>query len=97
MITWTAFKKQVEVTLKQKPNAIPVANPDTSSISYQTPISLDVTANDTDGDNDPLSVTVATSANGTVTIGADKKTLTFTPASGFSGVATVTYTLSDGK
>ncbi len=59
-----------------------------------TPIA--VLANDTDSDNDTLTVTAAASPNGTVSI-IGGQTLRFTPTLGFSGEATVTYTISDGK
>jgi Ca2+-binding RTX toxin-like protein len=57
-------------------------------------------ANDTDPDTDPLTVTAVsalTPANaGTVAINANT-TVTYTPANGFLGAASFTYTISDGK
>lgn len=41
-------------------NHAPVANPDTSSTAFSTPVTLNVLANDTDADGDTLSVTGAT-------------------------------------
>ncbi|MBN2605871.1 MAG: Ig-like domain-containing protein, partial [Thiotrichales bacterium] len=53
-------------------------------------------ANDTDADQDSLSVTsVSNAAHGQVTLGNDG-TVTFTPESGYVGVATFDYTISDG-
>ncbi|HRW73687.1 MAG TPA: cadherin-like domain-containing protein, partial [Ottowia sp.] len=56
---------------------------------------INVLGNDSDPDGDPLSVTAASSPNGTVTINADG-TLNFTPAANFNGDTTITYTVSDG-
>ena len=55
-----------------------------------------VLANDSDADNDPLTVTAASSPNGTVVINVDG-TVSFTPAPNFFGPATITYTISDGR
>ncbi|MHA6316122.1 Ig-like domain-containing protein, partial [Altererythrobacter sp. CAU 1778] len=77
-------------------NDAPVANPETFSASEDTPLTLNVLGNDTDVDGDPLTVTAATSPNGTVTINPDG-TLTFVPAPDFNGTTTVTYTISDGN
>ena len=76
-------------------NDAPDAVNDTASTNFQTAVTVPVLANDTDIDGDTLTVTGATSPNGTVTINANG-TITFTPANGFSGPATITYTISDG-
>jgi len=67
-----------------------------------------VLANDTDPDNDALTVVevngvagnvgnpTATTQGGTVTLNADG-TFTYTPPAGFSGIDTFTYTASDGN
>jgi hypothetical protein len=53
-------------------------------------------ANDTDADGDTLSVTANTApANGTVT--RTGGSATYTPAAGFSGTNSFSYTISDGK
>ena len=61
---------------------------------------LDVLANDTDADlpAQPLSITAvgATSNGGTVTINGTNDGLVYTPASGYSGTETFSYTMSDG-
>lgn len=60
---------------------------------------LDVLANDNAGANDvndTLTITsVGTAQNGTVTISNDKKTLIYTPVTGFIGLDTFTYTVTD--
>ena len=53
-------------------------------------------ANDTDPDGDPLTVTSASAANGTVTINPDG-TLRYVPNANFNGTDTITYTISDGQ
>ncbi|MDV7269904.1 cadherin-like domain-containing protein [Thioclava sp. A2] len=75
-------------------NDAPVANDDAATTAYQTAVVINVLGNDTDVDGDTLSVVSASSPNGTVTINADG-TLTFTPAPGFEGDATITYTVTD--
>ena len=57
---------------------------------------ITVLANDVDVDGDTLTVTAATSPNGTVTINANG-TLSFTPAANFNGATTISYTISDGN
>ncbi|MHA3775299.1 Ig-like domain-containing protein [Verrucomicrobiota bacterium sgz303538] len=78
-------------------NDAPVAADDTDTTAEDTAKTIAVLGNDTDPDNDPLTVTVATvpAAQGTVTINSDG-TLTFTPALNFNGTATINYTISDG-
>lgn len=55
-----------------------------------------LTSNDTDVDNDPLTVTaVSNPINGIVTLVSG--TITFTPTTNFSGAARFDYTISDGN
>ncbi len=57
---------------------------------------LDVLANDSDPDADPLRITaVQNPAHGTATINGNR--LVYTPASGYAGVDSFTYTISDDK
>lgn len=77
-------------------NDAPVATNDMATTNEDTPVTIGVLGNDTDADGDPLTVTAATSPNGTVVINADG-TITFTPNANFNGPATITYTISDGK
>ncbi|WP_249306342.1 Hint domain-containing protein [Rhodobacter capsulatus] len=77
-------------------NDSPDAVNDSAATTFQTAVTVPVLANDTDIDGDTLTVTGASSPNGTVTVNADG-TITFTPATGFSGAATITYTVSDGQ
>jgi large repetitive protein len=77
-------------------NDVPIAVNDPATTPEDAPVTIAVLANDLDPDGDPLTVTAATSPNGTVVINPDG-TLTFTPALNFNGPATITYTVSDGK
>jgi CshA-type fibril repeat protein len=85
------------VTVTVNPvNDPPVAANDTASTNEDSPVTIPVLANDTDVDGDPLTVTAASSPNGTVTINADG-TISYTPNANFNGTDTITYTVSDGK
>ncbi|MBN8459060.1 MAG: sulfatase-like hydrolase/transferase [Verrucomicrobia bacterium] len=74
----------------------PTANDDTATTAYQTSALVDVLANDTDdGTPSPLSIgSIGTPNFGTAVPEAGK--IRYTPPAGFSGVATFTYTASDG-
>lgn len=64
-----------------------------------TPLTnIPVLGNDSDPENNPLTVTSATISpeEGRVTINADG-TLNFFPATNFNGTAVITYTISDGQ
>ncbi|QUJ77526.1 tandem-95 repeat protein [Sulfitobacter albidus] len=74
----------------------PVAEDDTAETDEDTPVTIDVLANDSDPDGDPLTVVVATSPNGDVVIN-DDGTLTFTPDPDFNGEAIITYDIIDGN
>ncbi|QQG65847.1 cadherin-like domain-containing protein [Desulfobulbus oligotrophicus] len=80
-------------------NDPPVARDDGPyDILEDTPLdSIDVLANDTDPENDPLTVVDATvdPSQGSVSINADG-TLRFVPAQDFHGTAVISYTISDG-
>ena len=56
--------------------------------------SIDVLANDSDPDGDPLSVNAASVDRGQVAIQPDGRLL-YTPPADFSGTATISYTVSD--
>ena len=86
------------VTVNVTPvNDAPDANDDTAATTVNVPVVIPVLANDTDVDGDTLSVVgTPTSADGTVTVNPDG-TLTFTPAAGFTGTATIDYEISDGN
>lgn len=84
------------VELPSTANTPPVATPDTWSVLPATAVLLDVLANDTDADNDSLTVASWTqpATGGSVTRAGSA--LQFTAAAGFTG-ASFTYTVSDGR
>ncbi len=78
-------------------NDDPVANADAIATTEDTPVTVDVLANDSDVDGDALTVTaVSTPTHGSVQINPDN-TVTYTPAFGFNGVDSFVYTISDGS
>jgi subtilisin family serine protease len=71
----------------------PTAVNDTAATTEQTAVRISVLANDTDPDNDPLTITATgQAAHGTVTNNGDG-TLTYVPAAGFTGIDTFVYTI----
>ena len=77
-------------------NDAPVAVDDiTTVLEDAEATSIDVLANDTDEEGDPLTLlSVTTSGTGTVTV--DGALLEYTPAADFNGTEEVSYTVSDG-
>ncbi|MFC6637980.1 cadherin-like domain-containing protein [Sulfitobacter sediminilitoris] len=86
-----------EVTVLVNPvNDAPDAMDDAETTDFETAITVDLLANDTDVDGDTLAVISATvpEAQGTLVNNGDG-TVTFTPATGFTGDATISYTIED--
>ncbi|EKJ95128.1 hemagglutinin/hemolysin-like protein [Bradyrhizobium lupini HPC(L)] len=77
-------------------NPAPVAVNDTVTTAEDTAVAINVLANDSDPDGDPLSIVSATAAHGTVTILADGE-ISYLPAADYNGTDTITYTISDGN
>ena len=77
-------------------NDAPVAVADTATVLEDAEAtSINVLANDTDDEGDPLTlVSVTTSGTGTVIV--DGLLLEYTPAADFNGTEEVSYTVSDG-
>jgi hypothetical protein len=78
-------------------NRPPVAANDSFTVAFNSSAnSFDVLANDSDPDGDALSITaVGAPQHGTASISGNR--VAYTPASGYSGSDTFTYTISDGK
>ncbi|UOA27497.1 Hint domain-containing protein [Pseudosulfitobacter sp. DSM 107133] len=87
---------EIENIIGDEVNQAPDAMDDTATTEEDTAVTVDVLANDTDGDGDTLTITSATvpAAQGTVEIVGNQ--LVFTPAENFNGDATLTYVVSDG-
>ena len=83
-----------EVTVTINGNRAPGARSDSATTTDDMPIEIDVLANDTDVDGDPLTIDSASVDVGEVVITANN-TLLYTPANGFDGLATITYVISD--
>ncbi len=75
-------------------NAAPVAIDDMATTLQDIPVEINILTNDSDLDGDTLTVIDAQSENGTVTINPDG-TVVFTPDNGFTGLGTITYTITD--
>jgi Big-like domain-containing protein len=87
---------QVSVTVTAGANQPPVANADSTTTAFNTPVTIAVLANDTDPNGDALSVVGATAGTGG-TVSFNSTSVTFAPAAGFSGQGTFSYTVSDGN
>lgn len=72
----------------------PTANPDTVTVDEDSDTPIDVLANDTDPNGQPLTVATATAEHGDVTINSDG-TITYSPIMHYNGPDTITYTVTD--
>lgn len=84
------------------PNEAPVGNNDNGFlVQRDTPIvfaASTLLANDTDPNNDPLTIIGAGAATGgTIALDEQAQTLTFTPNAGYTGEASFGYSISDGR
>ncbi len=103
--TWNASNYWVDVVYTQSgtgANQAPTAVADSGfSTNQNVALSIQASAllaNDTDPNGDALTVTgVSNPANGTVALNTQTNTVTFTPTAGFSGTASFTYAISDGR
>lgn len=85
---------EIEKIIGDRVNQGPDANDDTANVDEDDSVIIDVLGNDTDPENDDLTVIDATSPDGEVVINADG-TITFTPADNFNGETTISYTIED--
>ena len=81
------------------PNAAPNANDDPGNVTNaNTPITLDVLANDSDSDGNSLTITDASVPTSQGTVAIVNNRLVYSPAQGFGGVTTeIRYTVSDSN
>ncbi|SPF80392.1 Ig-like domain-containing protein [Pseudoprimorskyibacter insulae] len=88
---------EVEVTVETVGNSAPDANDDSASTAPSTSVVIPVLANDTDADNDTLTIVEAPdSAHGWTEFGNNGE-LIYTPDDGFTGTDTFTYEVTDGN
>jgi large repetitive protein len=85
----------VTITINQV-NDGPTANPDTATTPYMTPVIVNVVANDTDPESDPLTITSNTNPSNGIAV-CSATGCTYTPNTGFVGTDTFDYTISDGN
>jgi hypothetical protein len=79
-------------------NDLPDAVNDTASTSEDVPLTIAVRDNDSDPDGDPLTVVAVTQPSaGTGSATFTASGVTYTPPANFSGTATFSYTVSDGR
>jgi uncharacterized repeat protein (TIGR01451 family) len=75
-------------------NRPPVAVNDSASTPKNVTVTIPVLANDSDPDGDALTIVSVSPTNGTANIVGTN--VVFTPATNFTGTATIGYTISDG-
>ena len=87
----------VTITVRDTGNTPPVADDETAVTNEDTSLfNIDVLTGDFDADDDPLTVTLATAGNGSVSINTDG-TLNYSPDANFNGTDQITYTIDDGN
>ena len=85
---------KVTITVNNKDNSAPVANDDSATTEYETKVTIDATANDSDADGDNLIIkSVSNPSHGKAEIKGNK--IEYTPESGFSGNDSFSYTIDD--
>ncbi|MCL4874213.1 tandem-95 repeat protein [bacterium] len=93
---WDRGAFEFESTVVEE-NYPPSAFDDSAATSEGIPVTIAVLANDTDPEGDALTVSgLSPPGNGTAILNPDQ-TVTYTPAPGFSGTDSFTYTAHDGR
>lgn len=83
-----------ELTVIVNGNTAPTTVNDSAAIDDRTSLLLDVLSNDSDPDGNVLTLVSATAQQGMVSVESNK--LRYIPKTGFDGVDTVSYQISDG-
>lgn len=78
-------------------NNPPIAVNDSATTDQDTPVTINVLANDSDPDGDSISIDSLSSPTHGNAVDNGDGTITYTPNSGFSGSDSFTYTISDGN
>ncbi|MEM7128643.1 MAG: Ig-like domain-containing protein [Chloroflexota bacterium] len=89
---------QVNITINPQ-NDGPVATDDTATTYINTSIDIPLLENDADVDLDDISLAGADAStlnNGSIVVNADES-VAYTPANGFTGLDTFSYTINDGN
>jgi len=76
-------------------NDAPIANNDFTGTPRNVPVTINVLANDSDVDGNPISLFSQSTTNGTLSVVGTN--LFFTPASNYVGSVVLTYTITDGN
>ena len=95
--TLTAWINAIPIEPPPATNRSPVALNDDASTPLNTPITLSVLANDSDPDNDALTVSSPTTPSSGSVAALSGNQYRYTPANGFTGTATFLYTVLDGR
>lgn len=83
-----------ELTVIVNGNVVPIAVNDSATTDDRTSLLIDVLSNDSDPDGNSLTLISATAQQGVVSVESNK--LRYIPKTGFDGVDTVSYRISDG-
>ncbi len=77
-------------------NRPPVARDDSAQTTLDTAVTINVLANDSDPDGDPLTMTITTApSHGSAVV--QNQRIVYTPNQGFTGTDTLIYQVSDGR
>ena len=91
-----AYKAVKAISEESKPNTPPDANNDSATTEYESKVTIDVLANDSDADGDNLTIKSLTNPKHGDAIIRNSK-IEYTPNRGFSGKDSFQYTISDGN
>ncbi|WP_229599853.1 Ig-like domain-containing protein [Vibrio navarrensis] len=83
------------VAARASSNALPQASDDTAVVTRNGSLVIDVLSNDTDADDDSLTLSSASVDIGSVSVVNNQ--LSYTTQSQYFGVATITYSVTDGN
>jgi VCBS repeat-containing protein len=86
----------VTVTVTDVDDTAPQVTPDSETIDEDTPITIDVLANDAAGGSGSLTLVSASVDPSQGTVAIVNNQIVFTPATNFNGVASITYVANNG-